>query len=105
MRYELNFDEDKVNDVLCKGGASYDLKGCCDIMNEQQAIIKQLESDKAIAEDYANIFEMENVKLRKKLNKYKATVLGFLWIMEQNGRISGKDDKIVKELFKELDDE
>lgn len=36
MRYELNFDEDKVNDVLVVGGASYDLKGCCDIMNEQQ---------------------------------------------------------------------
>ena len=39
MRYELNFDEDKVNDVLVVGGASYDLKGCCDIMNEQQATI------------------------------------------------------------------
>lgn len=100
MRYELNFDEDKVNDVLVVGGASYDLKKCCDIMNEQQVTIKQLESDKAIAEDYANIFEMENVKLRKKLNTYKATILGFIWIMEQNGRISGKDDDLVKDLFK-----
>lgn len=44
MRYELNFDEDKVNDVLVVGGASYDLKGCCDIMNEQQATIEQLKS-------------------------------------------------------------
>lgn len=69
-------------------------------LNEQQATIEQLESDKAIAEDYANIFEMENVKLRKKLNNYKATVLGFIWIMEQNGRISGKDDDFVKDLFK-----
>lgn len=75
------------------------------LLNEQQATIKQLESDKAIAEDYANIFEMENVKLRKKLNNYKATVLGFIWIMEQNGRISGKDDKFVKDLFKELENE
>ena len=41
MRYELNFDEDKVNDVLVVGGASYDLKGCCDIMNEQQATINK----------------------------------------------------------------
>ena len=40
----------------------------CELLNKQQATIKQLESDKAIAEDYANIFEMENVKLRKKLN-------------------------------------
>lgn len=74
-------------------------------IEEQQATIEQLESDKAIAEDYANIFEMENVKLRKKLNNYKATVLGFIWIMEQNGKISGKDDKFVKDLFKELEDD
>ena len=77
----------------------------CDLLNEQQATIKQLEEDKAIAEDYANIFEKENVKLRKKLNNYKATVLGFVWIMEQNGRISGKDDKVVKDLFKLINDE
>ena len=41
MRYELNFDEDKVNDVLDKDGASYDLKGCCKIMNGQQKTIKK----------------------------------------------------------------
>ena len=75
------------------------------LLNEQQATIKQLEEDKAIAEDYANIFEKENVKLRKKLNNYKATVLGFVWIMEQNGRISGKDDDFVKDLFKLINDE
>lgn len=74
-------------------------------IEEQQATIEQLESDKVIAEDYANIFEKENVKLRKKLNNYKATVLGFIWIMEQNGKISGKDDKFVKDLFKELEDD
>ena len=66
------------------------------VLNEQQTTIQSLKSDKAIAEDYANIFEKENVKLRKKINNYKATVLGFVWIMEQNGRISGKDDKVVK---------
>ena len=41
MRYELNFDEDKVNDVLDKCGASYDLKGCCGLLNEQQSIIEE----------------------------------------------------------------
>ena len=74
-------------------------------INEQQTTIQSLKEDKAIAEDYANIFEKENVKLRKKLNNYKATVLGFLWIMEENGRISGKDDDIVKDLFKLINDE
>ena len=74
-------------------------------LGEQQITITALKEDKAIAEDYANIFEKENVKLRKKLNNYKATVLGFVWIMEQNGRISGKDDKVVKDLFKLINDE
>lgn len=49
-RFELNFYEDKVNDVLVVGGASYDLKGCCDIMNEQQSTInKEKEILKLIA--------------------------------------------------------
>ena len=74
-------------------------------INEQQTTIQSLKEDKAIAEDYANIFEKENVKLRKKLNNYKATVLGFLFIMEENGRISGKDDDFVKDLFKLIDGE
>lgn len=39
MRYELNFDEDKVNDVLDDCGASYDLKGCCELLNEQQYLL------------------------------------------------------------------
>ena len=43
-------------------------------LNEQQATIEQLESDKAIAEDYANIFEKENVKLRKKNKEQQATI-------------------------------
>lgn len=43
MRYELNFDEDKVNDVLDDCGASYDLKGCCELLNEQQTTIKNLQ--------------------------------------------------------------
>ena len=45
MRYELNFDEDKVNDVLVVGGASYDLKGCCELLNEQQELIEELQEE------------------------------------------------------------
>ena len=45
MRYELNFDEDKVNDVLVVGGASYDLKGCCELLNEQQELIAELQEE------------------------------------------------------------
>ena len=65
-----------------------------ELLNEQQATIELLENDKAFAEDYANIFEKENVKLRKKLNNYKATVLGFIWIMKENGRI--KDNSLCR---------
>ena len=36
-RFELNFNEDRINDVLDNSGASYGLKECCDLLNEQQA--------------------------------------------------------------------
>lgn len=106
MRYELNFDEDRIIDIEAIGdNGVLDIVDCCKIMNEQQTTITELKSDKAIAEDYANIFEKENVKLRKKLSNYKATVLGFIWMMEQNGRINGKDDDFVKDLFKLINNE
>lgn len=71
MRYELNFDEDKVNDVLVKGGASYDLKGCCKVMNEQQATITA--QKKGLDEYMDNIIALskENEKLRKELDNFK----------------------------------
>lgn len=74
MRDELNFDEDKVNDVLVVGGASYDLKGCCDIMNEQQATINRLEEEIKLlkptnVEQYEQIVQLQEEKeqLKKKL--------------------------------------
>lgn len=95
----------ETREVLVEVENEHQVWRVCRELNEQQATIQSLKEDKAIAEDYANIFEKENVKLRKKLNNYKATVLGFLFIMEENGRISGKDDNIVKDLFKLIDDE
>ena len=46
----------------------------CDLLNTQQATIQSLKEDKAIAEDYANIFEKENVKLRKQIGEQQATI-------------------------------
>lgn len=43
-------------------------------LNEQQSTIQSLKEDKAIAEDYANIFEKENVKLRKQIEEQQATI-------------------------------
>lgn len=45
-----------------------------DKLNEQQATIQSLKGDKAIAEDYANIFEKENVKLRKQIGEQQSTI-------------------------------
>ena len=67
-----------------------DAQKVCNYLNEQQVTIKQLESDKAIAEDYANIFEKENVKLRKeckeKLDTFdKAEIEAINIIYEEKG--------------------
>ena len=73
MRYELNSDEDKVNDVLVLGGASYDLKGCCDIMNEQQATIdkqKIIIEERDVANERLNRFLIE-IGLEKEYIKWE----------------------------------
>jgi len=44
MRYELNSDEDKIIDIESIGdNGVLGLKDCCKIMNEQEAIINELE--------------------------------------------------------------
>ena len=70
----------------------------CGLLNEQQATIEQLESDKAIAEDYANIFEKENVKLRKKLNndEQQATISA---LKEENEKLKRKLEYYEHEHF------
>ena len=92
------------------------IKDVVDLLNEQQATIKQLESDKAIAEDYANIFEKENVKLRienkklkeeneqlrNELDKYKIVILQFVGLLVENGIIDSSVKEEVDELLEEL---
>jgi len=42
MRYELNFDEDKIIDIEAIGdNGILGLKDCCKIMNKQEAIIEE----------------------------------------------------------------
>ena len=44
MRYEFNFDEDKIIDIEAIGdNGVLDLKDCCDLLNEQQAILNKFE--------------------------------------------------------------
>ena len=57
MRYELNFDEDKIIDIEAIGdNGVFGLKDCCKIMNEQQATINKLNK--------------RNEYLKKELNKH-----------------------------------
>ena len=45
-RFELNFNEDKVNDVEAIGDdCVLDLKDCCRVMNEQQDTISALKEE------------------------------------------------------------
>ena len=46
MRYELNFDEDKIIDIEAIGdNGVLGLKDCCKIMNKQEAIINKLKEE------------------------------------------------------------
>ena len=46
MRYELNFDEDKIIDIEAIGDNSVlGLKDCCKIMNKQEDIINKLKEE------------------------------------------------------------
>lgn len=44
-RFELNYDEDKINDIFDDNGASYDLKECCKLLNDQQTTINKLKEE------------------------------------------------------------
>ena len=46
MRYELNFDEDKIIDIEAIGdNGILGLKDCCKIMNKQETIINKLKEE------------------------------------------------------------
>jgi len=71
MRYELNFDEDKIIDIEAIGdNGVLGLKDCCKIMNEQEAIINELEeTNKAM---YKRLKEQSDIiyQLTQKLEKH-----------------------------------
>ena len=78
MRYELNFDEDKIIDIEAIGDDSVlDLKDCCKIMNEQQDTIFKLQ-DLCGKSDGENMkLRIENKRLQEELNdceKFRYTV-------------------------------
>ena len=115
MRYELNFDEDKVNDVLVVGGASYDLKGCCDIMNEQQATINRLEEEIKLlkptnVEQYEQIVQLqeENEQLKERRDywskKTKEFIYYFNCLEKAIEKTFDSDDQCFEEIWKHYDE-
>ena len=52
MRYELNFDEDKIIDIEAIGDKGVlELKDCCNIMNEQKSTIQSLKEEKGMLQE------------------------------------------------------
>lgn len=73
-RFEFYSDEDLIGVLDTVTGRTFNSFEIVDCLNEQQITITALKEDKAIAEDYANIFEKENVKLRKQIGEQQATI-------------------------------
>lgn len=95
MRYELNCDEDKVIDVLVVGGGSYDLKGCCKVMNEQQNTISQLQDLCGESDGENAKLRIENKRLEKEVNLLKPTNIEQY---EQIQKLQEENEKLRKEL-------
>ena len=91
-RFEFYSDEDLIGVLDTVTGRTFNSFEIVDLLNEQQATIKQLESDKAIAEDYANIFEKENVKLRIENKKLK----------EENEQLKQSNDRFPDTVAKQV---
>ena len=69
MRYELNFDEDKIIDIEVIGdNGVLELKDCCKIMNEQQDIIQSLRKDiMEMSDNHQSYIELES-ETKSKVN-------------------------------------
>ena len=74
MRYELNFDEDKIIDIEAIGDNSVlDLKDCCKIMNEQQDTIFKLQDLCGKSDGENAKLRIENKMLEKEIKLLKPT--------------------------------
>ena len=93
---------DTESDEMYNFGDEEDFCRLFDKLNEQQATIQSLKSDKAIAEDYANIFEKENVKLRKQIGEQQATISALKEENEQLRRDHKRQENQIKLLNKQL---
>jgi regulator of replication initiation timing len=113
MRYELNFDEDKIIDIEAIGdNGVLDLNDCCKIMNEQQATIRKLQDLCGQSDGENARLRIENKMLEKEIKLLKPTNIEQY---EQIVQLQKENEKLRKELgdcekfrytvFKRLNDE
>ena len=70
MRYELNFDDDKIIDIEAIGDDGVlDLNDCCKIMNEQQDKITELEKNFDDLVNWASEIANRNVVLDEQIGE------------------------------------
>ena len=89
MRYELNFDDDKIIDIEAIGDDGVlDLNDCCKIMNEQQDKITELEKNfddlvnwaseianrNVVLDEQIGELQRENKQLRKQMQNYEQLI-------------------------------
>ena len=103
MRYELNFDEDKIIDIEAIGDDGVlDLKDCCKIMNEQQDTIFKLQ-DLCGKSDGENMkLRIENKRLEKEVNLLRPTNLEQY---EQIQKLQEENEQLQAQLREKEQDE
>ena len=66
MRYELNFDEDKIIDIEAIGDNSVlDLKDCCKLLNELNEENKKLRQER---ERWKNLYEIKDAEVTARVD-------------------------------------
>ena len=103
MRYELNFDEDKIIDIEAIGDDGVlDLNDCCKIMNEQQDTIFKLQ-DLCGKSDGENMkLRIENKKLKEEIRLLKPTNIEQY---EQIQKLQEENEQLQAQLREKEEDE
>ena len=108
MRYELNFDEDKIIDIEAIGDDSVlDLKDCCKIMNEQQDTIFKLQDLCGKSDGENAKLRIENKMLEKEVKLLKPTNIEqyeqIQKLQKENGQLRQTMQKVCELLEEEVD--
>ena len=94
MRYELNFDEDKIIDIEAIGDNSVlDLKDCCKLLNELNEERNYFERKKCEYFNKYNKKHLDNIQLKEENEQLKQK-LENLDLNEKNDTVKMIDGKV-----------